>query len=452
MLHKTNTGGKNMEKTTDIPKKLLVDGFTGEVGQAELVAYPTSTEEVQKFMKEAHEQDKKVITVGAHTGVVGSALARNNEQLLSMAKLDKIIEIDEETLTLTVEPGVSIQQIRDYLQDTPYFYAPDPGAKDGTVGGNAATNAGGMRAVKYGVTRDNIRSLEVVLANGEVVNAGSLNMKDSSGYDLKNLFIGSEGTLGVITKLQLKLLPKPKFERSLVIGFNTLDELAPVIFQILSLTTKPAALEFFEREGIEGAEKLTGIERQSVDGNWYILLTMDGDLLESVSEKISMIADLAEENGAVDSRILTEEEAKNMWLLRDNLILAIKKDTQIEPYDIVVPINKITETILEISKITKDMGLQDAFFGHAGDGNIHANLLRGNLNDEEWEEAVKKYNDRLYNLVVEKGGLPSAEHGIGLLKKKYMPVAYSQSELGLMKQIKQAVDPKNILNPGKMFD
>jgi len=441
-----------MEKTTDIPEHLLVDSFTGEVGNAELVAYPTSTGEVQEFMKEAHDQDKKVVTIGAHTGVVSGVLARNNEQLLSLVKMNKIIDIDEETLTLTVEPGVTIQQIRNYLEDTPYFYAPDPGAKDGTVGGNAATNAGGMRAVKYGVTRDNVRSLEVVLANGEVVNAGSLNMKDSTGYDFKNLFIGSEGTLGVITKLQLKLLPKPQFERSLMIGFNTLDDLAPVIFQMLRLTTKPTALEFFERDGIEKAEKMTGIKRQKVSGNWYILLTMDGDLLETVTEKISLMADLAEENGATDSLILTEKEAKDIWLLRDNLILAIRKDTQIEPYDIVVPINKITETILEISKITKEMGLQDAFFGHAGDGNIHANLLRGDLNDEEWEETVKNYNDRIYRLVVEKGGLPSAEHGVGLLKKKYMPIAYSGSELGLMKQIKQAFDPKNILNPGKILD
>ena len=441
-----------MEITTDIPQRLLVDDFTGEVGQAERIAYPTTTEDVQEVLKKADEQGKKVITVGARTGVVSGTLARQNEVLLSLEKMNQIIALDEETLTLTVEAGVTISDIRDYLAGTPYFYAPDPGAKNATVGGNAATNAGGMRAVKYGVTRDNIRSMEVVLASGEVIQAGSLNMKSSSGYDLKNLFIGSEGTLGVITKLQLRLLPKTAYERSLIVGFDTLQDLAPVIYKILSQSIKPTALEFFERKGMEQAERFTGIPRPETKGNWYILLTLDGDSLEIMAEEVNSMADLAVANGAIDSLVLTAEEATDMWLLRDSLILAIKEDSQIEPYDIVVPVNKITETILGISEISRDMNLQDAFFGHAGDGNIHANLLRGDLNDAEWETARTAYNDRVYQLVVDNGVLPSAEHGIGLMKKKYLQLAFSEAELALMKQIKRAVDPKNILNPGKVFD
>lgn len=441
-----------MEITKNVPDDILQDTFTDEKGHAELIAYPETTEDVQAFIKEANENNKKVIPIGAHTGVVSATLARNNEQLLSLKKMNKIIELDEETLTLTVESGVTLHQIREYLEDTPYFYAPDPGSKDATVGGNAATNAGGMRALKYGVTRDNIRSLEVVLPSGELVRAGTLNMKSSSGYDLKNLFIGSEGTLGVITKLNLRLLPKPAYERSLILSFDSLEDLAPVIYKILSLSITPSALEFYERKGIELTEAMIDIKSPEVSGDWFILLTVDGQSTDIIDEGIKTIADLAKENGASGAKILSGPEAKNMWLLRDNLIIAIKAESEIEPYDIVVPINQITDTILEITNITKEMGLKDAFFGHAGDGNIHANLLRGDLSDEEWSETVKVYNDQVYKLVVDKGGLPSAEHGIGLMKKKYLKLAYTPGELQLMRQIKQAFDPNNTLNPNKVID
>ncbi|GMA54284.1 hypothetical protein GCM10025857_56410 [Alicyclobacillus contaminans] len=224
-----------MEIKQVVPEELLTsNAHELEPGQAELIGYAESTEDVSDFIKKANEAGKKVITIGAHTGLTGATYPHKDEWFLSLAKMTDIISLDKETLTLNVQAGVTLAQIREYLADTPYFYAPDPGEKSATIGGTVGTNAGGMRAIKYGVTRDNVRGYDVVLANGDIIHAGSLNQKNSSGYDLKDLFIGSEGTLGVITELQLKLTTRPRFESSMLVGFEKLEDLAPTVYEILN--------------------------------------------------------------------------------------------------------------------------------------------------------------------------------------------------------------------------
>lgn len=441
-----------MEILTTVPEKFLFDDFTKKSGEADLIAFAESTEDIISFITKAKNDNKPIITVGANTGASGATLPLGGEYLLSLEKMNNIIGLDEETMTLTVEAGTTLHQVREFLGNTPYFYAPDPGSKDATLGGNAATNAGGMRAIKYGVTRDNIRGLEVALTNGEIIHVGGLNNKNSSGYDFKDLFIGSEGTLAIITKLQLKILPKPLFERDLLIGFAKLEDLAPVIFTILRSGITPAALEFFDNETMTYSENYTGIKMPVTKGEAFILLTVDGMDNDSLDVEIQQLANLAEQSGAIDLRVLNIEEKEITWNLRDNMIKGIASITQIEPFDIVVPVNKITDTIIIAKAKALELGLDATFFGHAGDGNIHATVLRGALSDEQWAQTIALYDDIIYGTVASNGGLPSAEHGIGTIKKKYLKNTIEPAHLALMKQIKHTLDPDNILNPGKIFD
>lgn len=434
-----------------VPAAYLQNKVTGEIGNAAGIFYPTNTAEVVACIKDAASKQQKIITVGGYTGLTGATFAKQEEFLLCLKEMQQIIKLDEQTLTLTVEAGVTLQAIQDYLAPTPYFYAPDPGSKAATIGGTAATNAGGMRALKYGVTRDNIRGMEVVLADGSIVFVGGLNNKDSSGYDLKDLFIGSEGTLGVITQLQLKLRVKPATSRSLLIGFNNLTDLAPVVYQILASTITPAALEFFEKSGLKYAADFLKIPMPTMTGTAFLLLTVDGSNAECLNQ-IESLKKLLEEADITTFKIFTTQEANLIWQLRGAIVSGVEESSQQEPLDIVVPINQITDTIVYMKKLTETLGLDGVFFGHAGDGNIHACIMRQNLADTLWQERLATFLNQLYEKIAAIGGLPSAEHGIGLLKKKYFMKNLPSEKLGLMRQLKTALDPNAILNPNKIFD
>lgn len=435
----------------EVPEEYLTNKVTGEIGHARGIVYPTTTAEVMEYVKVAHQNEQKIITIGGYTGLTGATFATNGELLLSLKKMQQIINLDPQTLTLTVEAGVTLQAIQDHLASTPYFYAPDPGSKEATIGGTAATNAGGMRAVKYGVTRDNIRGMEVVLADGSLVSVGGLNNKASSGYDLKDLFIGSEGTLGIITQLQLKLRPKPQTTRSLLIGFAELSKLAPTVYQILSSTITPAALEFFEKDGLIYAGNLLALPLPKLEGEAFLLLTVDGTE-EACRQQIASLQGLLQAADITAFTVLNDAEAATTWQLRGAIVSGVEAVTQQEPLDIVVPINQITDTILYMKELAYRLDLAGVFFGHAGDGNIHACIMRQQLNDDLWQKRLADFLTQLYQEVARRGGLPSAEHGIGLLKKAYFIANLPSSQLTVMRQVKQALDPHNILNPGKIFD
>jgi glycolate oxidase len=429
-----------------VPKEYLVNKVTGEIGAARGICFPSNLEEVVACVK--NEPTQPLITIGSFTGLTGATFPSGNETFLSLKKMNRILELDEETMTLTVEAGVTLTELQNFLAATPYFYAPDPGEKAASIGGTAATNAGGMRAIKYGVTRDNIRGLEVVLASGEVMDVGGLNRKSSSGYDLKDLFIGSEGTLGIITKLQLKLVARPSFEQSLLIGFKNLDDLAPTVFQILSSTLQPTTLEFFERQGIQFAESLLQQTFPNVEGAAFLLVTLDGDSIESIENQ-----QLALQNLLPTAKIhfLNEAEAVNVWYLRGGIVSGVEAVTQQEPLDIVVPVNQITGTIQFMKELASHYHLNGVFFGHAGDGNIHVCVMREQLSDEEWQVALHGYLDEMYQYIASVKGLPSAEHGIGLLKKEFFLKNTDPVTLATMEAIKKALDPHLRLNPGKIF-
>ena len=432
----------------EISENYLTNRVTGEIGQATAIYFPTSQEDVVELMQAVRKNHQKLITIGGHTGLSGATFPDNNQVLMSLEKMNRIIKLDTETMTLTVEAGVTIAEISEFLAETPYFYAPDPGSKAASIGGNAATNAGGMRAVKYGVTRDNIRAMRVILADSRKLRVGSINRKDSSGYDLKDIFIGSEGTLGVITELDLKIQPKPKFSRDILLGFESLMQLSPKVFEILASGLVPATLEFFERDSMAYSERALQLNFPDLSGQAFLLITLDGNAEQQLENELDYLASLSDE-----ALILKDEQTRHaVWQLRGAIVSSVELESIQEPLDVVVPVNQIAPTIMALKQLAVEANLSAIFFGHAGDGNIHANIIKNDLTDEEWTEKLDAYLDQLYAYVAKVGGKPSAEHGIGLLKKPYFQKYIGTSELVAMKAIKRAFDPENILNPGKIFD
>lgn len=415
------------------------------------VALPESTEEVMKLVKFAINNKMKVIAYGGGTGVAGAQTPLSgNELIIDVHRMNRILEFDEETMTIVLEPGVELQDIQSFVESKGYFYPPDPGSKHSTIGGNIATNAGGMRAVKYGTTRDYVRELEVVLPDGNKATLGSLNIKSSSGYDLKNLFIGSEGTLGITTKVKLKVLPLPKHKQSVLLAFDSLKDATNGVLTILQHGIEPTALELFERSTIFYSEEFTKQKLQSQKGSAYILMTIDSNEQETVSRKVNTVVEILA-NNAMEIIPLTPEEEKKAWLLRDNILVALMQFTEFEMLDEVVPINKFAEMINYTKELQEKHDIQVLNFGHAGDGNIHTVLMRGDLDKATWSARRESLLDDLYNKVAELGGLPSAEHGIGIFKKSYLEKMTSPIELELMRKVKQAIDPDNLFNPGKLF-
>ncbi|WP_233487713.1 FAD-binding oxidoreductase [Aerococcus sp. 1KP-2016] len=369
-----------------------------------------------------------------------------------MEKMDKILSLDEQTLTLNVQAGVTLFQIRDFLEKTSYFYAPDPGNKNASVGGNASTNAGGMRAIKYGVTRDNIRGYDVVLASGETIHVGSSNKKDATAYDLKDIFIGAEGTLGIITELQLKLIARPAYEKSLIMGFESLDGVSNAIFEVIKSPVQPIALELLEESGIHYSEKFINKKMPEVKGEAFLLATVADNAADGLDFQLQAVQALGKKAGAIETRELSETEAKEMWEIRDNILNGIVHNGDWKMYDPVVPNHLFTDLVHEGKRLGAKYNVQTGFFGHAGDGNIHICVLREDQTDEEWEKLKEDYENDLFPYVAKQGGLLSAEHGIGLEKKEYLPYFKDEAYLNVLRSIKKALDPKGLLNPGKIFD
>ncbi|UUX34795.1 FAD-binding oxidoreductase [Fundicoccus culcitae] len=442
-----------MKIVTNVPEELLKSNADEATpGSASLIAYAETTEDVSRFLKEAYENNTKVITIGSHTGLAGATYPQDGEAFLSLELMNQIIELDEETLTLTVEAGVTLNQIREYLSTTPYFYAPDPGAKDATVGGNASTNAGGMRAIKYGVTRDNIRGMEVVLADGQILTVGSKNRKDASGYALKDLFIGAEGTLGVITKLQLEIRPVLAYELSLLIGFDDLNNLAPVIFEILRAPISPVALELLDESSVKHAEVYTQTKMTNQAGRSFLLLTVNSNNQEGLQLELENLEQVIQASGALSTRILNAQEAKAVWHIRDNILNGIYAASTTKMYDPVVPVNRTPELLIKSKELGEQLGVETAFFGHAGDGNLHICILKFDMDDDQWKTVLATYTDKMNQLVASMEGLPSAEHGIGLEKKPYVKYFFDEGYIAVLRKIKLALDPKAILNPDRIFD
>lgn len=429
-----------------IEGRFLSDTLGRLVGKADALVFATSTEEVSALLKYADANKISVTPRGAGTNLVGSTVPQNGGIIIDFSKMNKILEFDADTFTATVESGILLKDFQAFVESKGFFYPPDPGEKSASIGGNIATNAGGMRAVKYGVTRDYVRGLEVVLADGSVTWVGSKNVKDASGLSLKNLIIGSEGTLAVITKCILKIIPKPEYSKSVLVPFADLESGISTVQKILFANANPTAVEFVERKVVELGEKFTGIKYPHPEAAAYLLLTFDGKQNE-VKENLEIIKNVVLQNGALDFVIPeSPERLEEIWKVRGCLVKAVEATSEQEPVDLVVPIDKVAEFVEFVNKTQKKVGMQMVAFGHAGDGNVHLCVVRGSRSEEEWKTELQKNMECVYSKAYELGGLTSGEHGIGISKRHYFLKETKNTNLQMMNAIKTSLDPHHILN------
>lgn len=418
----------------------------------EAVLQALTTEDVSAVLKYCNEHNIAVTPRGAGTGLCGGCVAIHGGVVLSTEKMKKVLEVDTKNMTATVEPGVLLMEFPKSLEGTGLFYPPDPGEKTATMGGNAMTNAGGMRAVRYGVTRDYVLGMEVVLASGEVINLGGKNVKTSSGYSLIDLMVGSEGTLGFLTKLTVKLIPEPKVNFSLLMPFDDLDACIGAVPAVLGCGCEPTAVEFMEREVIACAETYLGKQFPDTSADAYLLVRLDGPSAEALKPAMDQLTDLALSIGAKDVLLAdTDERKESIWNARGAFLEAIKGSTpEMDECDVVVPREDIPAFVRKSVEIGRKIGVRICSFGHAGDGNLHIYACKDDLADEVWEKAVEQVMDELYIAAKEMGGEVSGEHGIGHAKKGFLAESMGETQMNLMRGIKAAFDPKGILNPGKV--
>jgi len=420
----------------------------------EAMVLPTSTQAVSAVLAYCHSRSLPVTPRGSGTGLCGGAVPIHGGVLLSTERMNHILELDADNLCVTVEAGVLLMELADYALERGLLYPPEPGEKSATLGGNVMTNAGGMKAVKYGVTRDYVLGMEVVLADGRILNLGGKLSKNSSGYSLLHLMIGSEGTLGIVTKLILRLVPKPQKTVSLLVPFDSLEQCIETVPRLLAANLGPTAVEFMQREVILESEKYLGVSFPDKSSNAYLLLSFDGDSRQGVDAVCERAAEICIESGARDALYAdTSERLSGLWGARGAFLEAIKSSTRdMDECDVVVPRTAIAEFVTFTHQLESEAGVRIRSFGHAGDGNIHIYLCRDDLSESAWQPKLEAAMRRLYQKAEALGGKVSGEHGIGHAKIEYLRQSEGELSMALMVGIKQTFDPKGILNPGKVTD
>jgi glycolate oxidase len=420
-----------------------------------VVLKPADSGQISAIMKVANEYKIPVVPIGGRTGLSGGALSIHHGIGLSMERLNKIIEIDERNLQVTVEPAVITQVLREAVAEKELFYPVDPSSQGSCwIGGNIAENSGGARAVKYGVTKDYVLNLEVVLPNGEIIWTGANTLKNSTGYNLTQLMVGSEGTLGIITKAVFKLLPKNSHSVLMLVPFYKSEEACEAVSAIFRAGIVPSALEFMERDAIDWALRFVdGLNVQVKDKiEAHLLIEVDGnypDILFAEAEKIMAVL----ESFSIDEVLFadTEEQKNALWKMRRSVAEAVKSNSVYKEEDTVVPRYELPVLLKGIKNIGHKYGFQSVCYGHAGDGNLHVNIIKGTMTDQNWKTEVPKGIREIFELTVSLNGTLSGEHGIGYVQKNYMDIAFSKVHLELMKSIKTLFDPNGVLNPGKIF-
>ena len=433
------------------------DELSGTENPPEVLVFALTTEEVSKVLAYANEKHIPVTTRGAGTGLVGSSVAVHGGIMLCTSKMDKILELDEKNLTVTVQPGVLLMTLAAYCEEHHFFYPPDPGEKMGSVGGNVSTNAGGMRAVKYGTTRDYVLAMTAVLPNGEIIEVGRAVAKTSSGYSLLHLIIGSEGTLAVITELTMKLIPNPPENTSFIIPFANIDDAISTVPAIKLAGLDPQAIEFMERDIVDASAAHTGksVFPTSIDGQEagaYILVTFDGTDSDEIYQRAEKLYELVLEHGAYEALVVdTPSEKEAVWAARSAFLTVIEHDSEmLDEMDVVVPTDKIPEFLHYIYGVGADLGVRIRSFGHAGDGNLHIYCAGEGMPEADFLALTAKVMEAAYAKCAELGGQVSGEHGIGHAKKEYLRESVGDTAMGLMSGIKAVFDPKGLLNPGKI--
>ena len=444
--------GKEDIKTDKIHLRSYSYDATREHFYPDAVIFPENEKEVSEILKYCNKEKIAVVPRGAGSGFTGGALPVNGGIVLAVEKyMNKILEIDEKDMVAVVQPGVINAHLQKEVEKRGLFYPPDPASMDyTTIGGNVAENAGGMRAAKYGLTKDYVMSLRAVLPNGDIIRAGKRTIKDVAGYNVAGILIASEGTLAVITEITLKLLPKPKLKKTYMGIFKRVEDAMNAVYKSLASGAMPVAMEFMDSLVIKALREKLNVNLPEWAGA-LLIGDVDGNVEAEIDYQLSILEKSFLQNGAKEFVATADEEkSKEIWFARRNASQSItiygsKKINE----DISVPRSKLPDALREINKIGQKYNLVVPCFGHAGDGNIHVNVMVDGNNPEEVEKGYKAVEE-IFRLVVEMGGTLSGEHGIGLSKAPFMKIAFSEAELNLFKRIKNAFDPNGILNPGKM--
>lgn len=418
------------------------------------VAEPADTAQVSALMRICNHHLIPVTVRGAGSGLAGGALPVYGGLVISMKRFDKILKIDRRNFQVTVEPGVITEILQNTLREEGLFYPPDPASRGWSfIGGNVSTNAGGPKAVKYGVVKDHVLNLEVVLPSGEVIWTGSNTLKNSTGYNFTQLIVGSEGTLGVVTKIVLKLQPHPTQNLILLAPFRSAESACAAVAAIFEAGVTPSGLEFMERNAIDWAVRYVGETPVPIneDDEAHLLIEVDGFHLESLIADCETITKVLERFDTGEIFFADDETTKTaLWKLRRNVAHAVKRNSVYKEEDTVVPRGELPALLKKVKEVGARYGFESVCYGHAGDGNLHVNILRGNLSEQIWNEEVTKGIREIFTFVKSVGGTISGEHGIGLVQRQYLDIVFTPTELELMRSIKGVFDPNGILNPGKI--
>ncbi len=422
----------------------------------EIVIKPRTAKEIGAILIIANYELIPVTPRGAGTGLSGGALPIYGGIIISMERFNQILEIDELNLQATVEPGVINEVFQNAVIELGLFYPPDPASKGSCfIGGNVAESAGGPKCVKYGTTKDYILNLEVVLPTGEIILTGANTLKNATGYNLTQLMVGSEGTLGIVTKIFVKLLPYPKHNLLILVPFRSLDEACSAVSQVFREGFIPSAMELMERDALDWVMRYveSSIVKLENDIQAHLLIELDGNNMEVLLNEIEAIATLMGKYNIADI-LFAESDAqkKELWKLRRNINEAVTSNAISKEQDTVVPRAELPKLVKGIKKIGENYNIKTVCYGHAGDGNLHIRIIKGDLSDEQWNgQYIKKAIAEIFLLCKQLNGTISGEHGIGLIQQEYMGIVFSEKALNLQKGIKKAFDPNSILNPGKMF-
>jgi glycolate oxidase len=422
----------------------------------DVVLKPRTAEEISAVLRICDQNKIAVTPRGAGTGLSGGALPHLGGVLLSTERMNNILHIDEKNLQVITEPGVITEVLQMELKEKGLFYPPDPSSRGSCfIGGNISENSGGPKAVKYGVVKDYVLNLQVVLPSGEIIWTGANVLKNATGYNLTQLIVGSEGTLGIVTKIVLKLLPFPKHDLLMLVPFRSAENACASVGAIFRAGYVPSAMEFMERDALEFGARY--IESNSVmigeDVQAHLLIEVDGNNMDVLMQEMEGIAAIVAEFDCGEILFADDEQQKaELWKMRRRIGEAVKAHSIYKEEDTVVPRAELPVLLTGVKAIGQKYGFHSVCYGHAGDGNLHVNIIRGTLTDEQWNGSLKQGICEIFELVKRLGGTISGEHGIGLVQKDYMNIIFDDTQMRLMKEIKKIFDPNNILNAGKIFD
>lgn len=435
-------------------EKYAHDETVGLWAQPEVVVFAHSAQEIADIFRLAVRERIPVTPRGAGYGLSGGAVPVFGGIVLSTEKMNRILEIDKQNLMVTVEPGVITGDIHRAVEAEGLFYPPDPASLDScSIGGNIAEGAGGPRAVKYGTTKDYVCGLEAVLPSGDIITCGGKLVKNVTGYNLIQLIVGSEGTLAVVTKIILRLLPLPKVRVDLLVPYDDFQAAADTVSDIIAARILPATIEFMEQDSILAAERLLQKTVPYDDAAAHLLIQLDGNRQEAVDADMEAVGEICLAHGARDVLVAKDTRTRDrLWEARRAIVDALKHESPINHMeDVVVPRAEIPALLRGIKEIARRHGIRIVCFGHAGDGNVHVNALKDAMPEEEWEALVPVLSEEIYRLTLSLGGTITGEHGVGATRRRYLPMALDPAQIALMRGIKAVFDPHNILNPGKIF-